>query len=241
MKAIARRETRRREAERATFASPPFSAYFAAASLNGSRMVSMRNFLTVASFLVLCVLSGCVPPSAAPAAHPNLIIIRQFAFSPGIVALDPSLGFSLDRGSPGAPRRARAETVGRAAAFTLADTVTQQLAGLGYDVVRSDVATAEPGGRALVVSGAFRRIIEGYRRQNASVTVALEVAQQAGSGAPQHLGGFDLDSRTVAAPPPSATSAQRGGVNAAAERVAAAIARYVGDLARLNRWPAAQR
>lgn len=122
---------------------------------------------------------------AAPA-HPDLIIVRQFATPGRVVALDPSLGFSLHRGEPGVPRARRAASVARAAAFMLADTVTQQLRELGYDAVRSDEAGPEPGGRALVVSGAFRSINEGHRRRFAAkdASVAARRAAAAADGVP---------------------------------------------------------
>jgi hypothetical protein len=47
------------------------------------------------------------------------------------VTLDPSLGFSLQRGRAGVPPAERAAAVGRAAAFVLADNITQQLHDYG--------------------------------------------------------------------------------------------------------------
>ena len=201
----------------------------------------MRLSPLVATALLGALLAGCTSQhQAGPGGHPRLIVVRQFAFSPGVITLDPSLGFSLYRGSPGASPRARADTVGRAAAFSLADTIAEQLRTLGYDAIRSDEATAEPGGRALIVTGAFRRIVEGHRRQNASVAAEVDVASQTGAAAPQRLAGFDLDSRTVPRQSVTAGSGRRAGVNLAAERLATTIARYVADLARLNRWPTAR-
>jgi hypothetical protein len=191
--------------------------------------------------LLAALLAGCAPrPPAAPGAHPNPIIVRQFAFSPGVVTLDPSLGFSLYRGSPGAPPGERAATVGRAAAFSLADSIAERLRGLGYDAINSDDAAAEPSGRALIVTGAFRRIFEGHRHQGAGVAAQVEVDSQVGGSTPQRLTAFDLDSRLVPPPPVTAGEARRAGVNLAADRLAATIARYVADLARQNRWPAAR-
>ena len=97
--------------------------------------------------------------------HPNPILIREFAVSPGIVTLDPSFGFSLYRGERGVPREQRAAGLGRAVAFNLTDAMAEYLTGLGYDVLRSETGAVEPGMRALVVSGSFRRIDEGQRRR----------------------------------------------------------------------------
>src|SRR5712691_8197028 len=126
----------------------------------------MRPALTAtAASFILGILVGCVPQLGQGLAHPAPIIVREFAFSPGIVTLDPSFGFSLYRGEAGVPPRQRAAGVARGAAFSVADTIAQQLAASGYDVVRSDRAAPEPGGRAMVISGTLRQINEGYRRR----------------------------------------------------------------------------
>ncbi len=199
--------------------------------------------IAASASLLLVVLAGCVPQrESGPPAHPNPIIIREFAFPPGIVALDPSFGFSLYRGAPGVPPRQRAAAVGRAAAFSLADAIAQQLTSLGYDAVRSDAATAQPGGRALIVTGAFRHIDEGHRRQNASVAVDVEIDSQTEGAAPQRLTAFRLDSRRIPREKLSGAAARHGSnVNSAATGVGQEIARYATDLARLNNWPAAAR
>src|SRR5260221_9991906 len=93
----------------------------------------MRSVLTAVSAALLVVaLAGCVPEGGA-LSHPNPIIVREFSASPGVVTLDPSFGFSLYRGASGVPPSQRAAGVARAAAFNLADAITQQLTQLGYD------------------------------------------------------------------------------------------------------------
>jgi len=211
-------------------------------------MIRMRSVLTaVAAGLSLVALAGCVPQGQTGApAHPNSIIVREFAFAPEVVTLDPSFGFSLSRRAPGVPQSERAAAVGRAAAFSLADAITTQLGLLGYDAIRSETAVPEPGARALIVSGSFRHIDEGRRRhvgaENSSIAVDVDVDYQAGGAAPQRITELHLDSRQV---PPAAivgASARRGAdVNLAASRVGGAIARYMNDTARLNNWPAASR
>ncbi len=205
----------------------------------------MRSPLTaaVAAFF-LGIVAGCVPPSAtAPSGHPNPIIIREFTVSPRVITLDPSFGFSLYRGAPGVPPRRRAASVGRATAFSLADAIATQLGSLGYDVIRSDTAGAEAGGRALIISGAFDRINEGHRRQNASVAATVEVSYQPSAGAAaQRLTAFQLDSRGIRQDPVVEVATRRGGgVTAAATVVGHVIANYTSNLARLDNWPAAAR
>lgn len=198
----------------------------------------------IVAILLLAWMAACVPPpTTVPSGHPNPIIVRDFTASAGVVTLDPSFGFSLYRGAPGVPARTRAASVARAAAFTLADAVASQIAGMGYDAVRSETAEAEPGGRALIVTGAFRQINEGHRRQHASVAVDVEIGYQPGPGVPaQRLTAFPLDSRRIRQDPLIAAAARQGsGVNAAASAVGHAIANYVGDLARANNWPGAPR
>jgi hypothetical protein len=194
----------------------------------------MRSPLTsLAAALLLLISAGCVPqPETGLSGHPNPIIVREFAVSPGVITLDPSFGFSLYRGSAGVPPRQRAAAVGRAAAFSLADAIATQLGSLGYDAIRSDTAEAEPGGRALIITGVFSQINEGRRRQNAHVAGDIEIAYQAAPGtAPTRLTAFHN----------SAGSRGGGGVNSAATAVGRTIAGYAADLARINNWPAAPR
>lgn len=207
----------------------------------------MRPFLTALSAALFAVaLAGCVPERAGGPAHPNPIIVREFAASPGVVTLDPSFGFSLNRGTSGVPPRQRAGGVARAVAFSLADAITTQLNLLGYDAIRSDTAAPEPGTRALIVSGAFRHIDEGRRRrvgaENPSIAIDAAIDYQVEAAAPQRMTELHLDSRQVPQGAVVGVSARRGvDVNLAAARVGGAIARYVSETARLNNWPAASR
>jgi hypothetical protein len=208
----------------------------------------MRSALTAAFVcLPLVALAGCVPEMGESApAHPAPIIVREFAFSPGIVTLDPSFGFSLERGAAGVPPRQRALSVGRAAAFSLADTITERLVASGYDAIQSGSAAPEPGARALIVTGAFRQIDEGQRRrvgaENPSVAIDGEIDYQTPGAAPQRITEIHLDSRQVPREGIVGVSARRrADANLAAARVGSAIARVVIETARLNNWPAASR
>ncbi|HVC55272.1 MAG TPA: hypothetical protein VND95_04915 [Stellaceae bacterium] len=207
-------------------------------------MISIRPTLKVAAAAVLfALLTGCAAQRAAgPPGHPDVIVVRQFAFSPGVITLDPSFGYSLNHGIGVTPLR-RADSVGRAAAFNLADTATQELRSFGYDAVDAAGATPDTGGRALVVTGAFRRIYEGHRRENASVTVAVEIDELTAGAAPQRLTAFDLDSRRLVRREALPGVSERHGndVNYAAMQLGATIAHYVDDLARLNNWGKAAR
>jgi hypothetical protein len=205
----------------------------------------MRAILNTAAAIVLFVLlAACTAQPEVSGSHPNLIIVRDFSVSPGVVRLDPSFGFSLYRGSAGVPPTQRAASVGRAAAFSLADTVVQQLAALGYDVAKSNTAGAEPGGRALIVTGAFRHIDEGRRRQvgaeNARIAVNVEIDYQGGSAAPLRMMSFPVDSQRTAGDGLGGAGRRGVNVNAAADRVGRIVAKTASDLARLNHWPAAE-
>jgi hypothetical protein len=208
----------------------------------------MHPTLTAAyAAFLLVILAGCVPQLAESPANPAPIIVREFAFSPGAVTLDPSFGFSLNRGAPGVPTRQRAAGVGRAAAFSLADAITQQLIDSGYEAIRSDSIVPEPGARALIVTGAFRHIDEGRRRrvgaENPSIAIDAEIDYQTAGAAPQRITELHLDSRQVPQGGVTGAAARRGGINAnlAATRVGRAIARTVIETARLNNWPGASR
>jgi hypothetical protein len=207
----------------------------------------MRRFPFVAAIsLAVLGLGACADKAETPAAaHPNLIIVRDFAAPLGVVTLDPSFGFSLRRGEAGVPSTQRGASVARAAVFTLADTVVEQLRAYGYDAVRSNEAGPEPGGRALVVNGAFRSINEGYRRrvgaEGSNVAVDAEIEFQGQGAAPRRLMAFQLDSRQVPREGTEGVSARREPINAAVGRVGAYIARAVLELARHSNWPGAPR
>jgi hypothetical protein len=201
-----------------------------------------RSLNAAAAALVGLALASCSEQvETAVPAHPNLIIVREFSAPLGVVTLDPSFGFSLQRGAASVPPTQRAGGVARAAAFTLADTIVQQLREQGYDAVQSDQGGAERGGRALVVTGAFRGIDEGYRRHGgaeaSNVAVEAQIDSQAAGGQPQRLMAFPLDSRQVRGEGAAGASARREPVNDAAARVGAAIARSVIEVARRNNWP----
>lgn len=69
----------------------------------------MRWFLV---FLFFCGLGTSAHASDAPAPErPDQIIVRRFATPSHVVTLDPSLGFSLERGKPGVPRARRAASI----------------------------------------------------------------------------------------------------------------------------------
>ena len=200
------------------------------------------NFKAAATAILLALLAACtVQPEGG--GHLNPIIVREFSVSPGIITLDPSFGFSLYRGSPGVPPTQRAASVGRAAGFSVADTIVQQLAAQGYNVVKSNTAGAEPGGRALIVSGVFREINEGRRRrvgaENARIAVDVELTLQAGNAAPLRMMSFPVDSQRTAGESMGGAGRRGVNVNAAADRVGRIIAQTTSDLARLNHWPGA--
>ena len=195
----------------------------------------MRSFLIAG--LALLFFSGlglCAesPDTSAPSSHPDLIIVRRFAAPRRIVVLDPSLGFSLQRGRQGVSPADRAASVARATAFIVADTVAQQLRDRGYKAVPSDEAGPEAGGRALIISGVFRSINEGHRRhfaaKDASIVVSVEIDTQTHGETPQRLKNFRLDSRQI---PHESGRHREFGVNSAAMRLATMIAHAVAELA----------
>lgn len=198
-----------------------------------------------AGILLLVFLAGCGPQYEATTAHPNPILIREFAFSPEIVTLDPSFGFSLYRGERGVPREQRAAGLGRAVAFNLTDGMAEYLTGLGYDVLRSETGALEPGMRALIVSGMFRRIDEGQRRrvgaENSGVAVDIAIDYQVYGQTAQRLAAFQLDSRQVGGGVVGVSARTRGDVKIAASQLGAELGRYIAEVARSQRWPGAAR
>ena len=207
----------------------------------------MRSNIVAAwlGILLLVFVAGCGPQYEATTQHPNPILIREFAFSPGIVTLDPSFGFSLYRGERGVPREQRAAGLGRAVVFNLTDGMAEYLTGLGYDVLRSETGSVEPGMRALIVSGTFRRIDEGQRRrigaENSGVAVDVAIDYQVYGQAAQRLAAFQLDSRQVGGGVVGVSARTRGDVKIAAQQLGAELGRYVAEVARSQRWPGAVR
>ncbi len=201
-------------------------------------------FKTLFAVLTCLAAASCADQQSAGLERPNTIIVREFALNQAAITLDPSFGFSLHRGTPGVPPRQRAASVGRAVAFTISDAIVEQLRQAGYDAIRSDGASAEPGGRALIVTGAIRHIDEGQRRnigsQNASAYGEIDYRTGAGA-APQRLANFSLDSRQLARERISSASAGRNEINAASMRLGHAIAQSVLDAARRQSWPGASR
>jgi hypothetical protein len=201
----------------------------------------MRYFPTIAT-LFLLVLAGCSTPpgreARLPPLHPSPIVVREFAFSPSGITLDPTLGYSLSRGTPGVAPRKRAEALGRAAAFNLAAAMSRELRQYGYDVVAGRAAVLAPGGRALVVTGDFRHINEGHRHEGAGVTARIVISYRRAGAAPQQLIAFTLDSRRLPREGLVPAAGLHGeDVNHEATRLGAAVGQYVAEVARTEHWP----
>jgi hypothetical protein len=201
----------------------------------------MRSVPIVAAVFLL-VLAGCatqpVDEAGLPSLHPSPIVVHELAFSPGVVTLDPTLGYSLSRGVPGVPPRQRADALGRAAAFNLADAMSRELRQYGYDVVGGDDGSPQPRERALIVSGDFRHIDEGRRHEGAGVAAGIAIDYVSGGAPPQRLISFDLDSRRLPREGVLPAAGPHGeDVNYEATRLGAAIGQYVAELAQTEHWP----
>lgn len=207
----------------------------------------MRLFWAAPLFsLVLLLTNGCTETERGGLAHPNIVIVRDFAAPLGVVTLDPSFGFSLNRGEAGVPPRQRGGAVARAASFALADGVVERLRGLGFDAVRSQTEQPEPGARALIVTGAFRKIDEGYRRnvgaENSTVIADAQIQYVAADSPARVLQSVRVDSGRLRGESVSPASARGGsGIDSQARRLGAEIATQIADIARRNGWPAAGR
>jgi hypothetical protein len=178
-------------------------------------------------------------PSLGPRTPSDFIVISDFTVGGGVVAVDQSFGFSLHRGTPGVPTEQRAASIGRAAAFLVTDTITERLRALGYDAASTTNPAPQTGGRALLVSGVFRQIDEGERRQvgeeNSVVIVEVTIKAEVPGRGVQPVQSFTVDSRRTSAASGAATRRDTG-VNADATRVGAEIARVVADVAKRNNW-----
>jgi hypothetical protein len=198
----------------------------------------MRTKLSIAAAVLLALaLPGCVPGGPGSTTRPSLVVVREFAAPATIVVLDPSFGFSLNRGSPGVPQGQRAASVGRAVAFALADALTERLRQQGFDAVSTTDPAVEPAGRTLVVTGTFRHIDEGRRREvgaeNASVVADVQAYYVAAGSQPRQALRLRLESQHF---PPAPRPRDGNVVNAAAGQVGREIARSIIDLARRDAW-----
>jgi hypothetical protein len=187
---------------------------------------------------VLLALAACnETPSLGPRTPSDFIVISDFTVGDGVVSVDQSFGFSLHRGVPGVPTEQRAASIGRAVTFLVTDTITERLRALGYDAASTTNPAPQTGGRALLVSGVFRQINEGERRQvgeeNSVVTVEVTIKAEVPGRGVQRVQSFTVDSRRTSA---GAATRRETGVNADATRVGAEIARVIADVARRNNW-----
>jgi hypothetical protein len=200
----------------------------------------------VAVVLPLVTLAACVEGVGSDGSGSDFIVVSDFAVPEGAIHLDTSFGFSLNRGAPGVPPQQRAASVGRAVGFLVSDAVTERLRGLGYDAASTTDPAPAPGKRALIVTGRFRAIDEGYRRsvghENSAVLVTVQVTAQVPGRGVEPVQIFAVDSRS--APRVAMTGAatrRETGVDADATRVGAEIARVVAEIARRNNWVPARR
>lgn len=178
-------------------------------------------------------LSGCEQPgSTSQAAAPsNLVIVRDFTVNASTrVVLDTSFGFSLNRGQPGVPLAQRGAGIARAAAFNIADALTEQLRRLGYDAVHVHRGTRDPAGKALIVTGTLREVNEGHRRQvgNEHAKVAVDAEIDAWGPGIRPALALHLDSGQLAGPANDGSSALAG----AARKVGSELARRTAEIAR---------
>ena len=201
-----------------------------------------RAALLLPVALTACVLAGPAPNGPAS----DFVVVGDFAVPEGVVHLDRSFGFSLNRGQPGVPTEQRAASIGRSVAFLVTDTITDRLRARGYDAVSTVNPNPPTGYRALIVTGRFSAIDEGQRRrvglEHSAIIAEIEIKAELPGGATQHVQSFAVDSRT--APQTRAESGatkRETGVDADATKVGAEIARVVAEVARRNNWVPATR
>jgi hypothetical protein len=185
------------------------------------------------------LLAGCEPAtglaSKLAAEGPSLIVVRDFRVEAATrVVVDTSFGFSLNRGQPGVPLSQRAAGLARAAAFNIADALTERLRQQGYNAVHADAHTPDPQGKAVIVTGVLREINEGHRRrvgdEHAKIVADAEIDDWSPGIRPVqalHLDSARLADDGVTGPTGQGSAA----LGAAARRVGREIARYVGAAA----------
>jgi hypothetical protein len=130
------------------------------------------------ALLGLTLLAGCTQGSsqietAASLPRPQVVVVQDFAVTPGEVQLDPGLSGTIDE-TLGAnqlpPRTAKEQQVGRQVADALAEKLVTEIRDLG---LRAERGAGLPPGTAtgLVVSGQLVAIDQGNRTER--VTLGL--------------------------------------------------------------------
>jgi hypothetical protein len=209
--------------------------------------VGLRYSRVFGAFALL-VLPACAQNAMQATSSPSdFVVVSDFTVPPGVVRLDPTMGFSLYRGEPGVPAERRAASIGRAVGFLVTDTTVDELRRLGYDAVStSNPNPGRSGYRALIVTGTFRTIDEGNRRragdEHSAVIAEVAIKAELPDGTIQPVQSFTADSRTApAAQDNNGATRRETGVDAEATKVGAEIARIVGEVARRNNWLPARR
>jgi len=183
------------------------------------------------------LLGGCELPSGqiGSAGAQSVIVVRDFrATAQTRVVVDTSFGFSLSRGEPGVPLHQRAAGLTRAAAFGIADALTERLRQLGYTAIHADAETPDPTGRSLIVVGTLREVNEGHRRrvgdEHAKIAADIEIDEWGPGIRPVvalHLDSAQLADDGIAGP----TGADTAALGIAAARLGREIARSAVEIA----------
>ena len=195
--------------------------------------------MRLARFIVCAGLSlaGCELPSGqtGSAGPQSVIVVRDFRVTAQTrVVVDTSFGFSLSRGEPGVPLHQRAAGLTRAAAFGIADALTDRLRQLGHTAIHAEAETPDPIGKSLIVVGTLRDVNEGHRRRvgNDHATIAADVEIDEWAPGIRPIAALHLDSALLAddgiAGPTGADTAALG---IAAARLGREIAHSVVEIA----------
>ena len=125
------------------------------------------------TLLAACTQGSSQIETSAPLPRPQVIVVQNFAVSPGEVQLDPGISGTIDetlganRLSPGP---AKAQQVGRQVANALAEKLVVEIRDLGFQAQRG-VGLPPGETTGLVISGQFVSIDEGNRTER--VTLGL--------------------------------------------------------------------
>jgi hypothetical protein len=156
------------------------------------RFTRCAVFATVA----LAALAGCARMStqnvdvrASGLPRPEIVVVHDFAVSPGAVALDTAIGSRIMEAAEGPPQEDQAK-IGEEVARIVTDNLVKEIRRLGLPAVAASAAPARSG-PSLAVEGQFltvnqgnrlRRAVIGFGAGESEVRTAVQIYETTGEG-----------------------------------------------------------
>jgi Domain of unknown function (DUF4410) len=194
-----------------------------------------------AALVAVVLSSACAPTevtehraySGTPLGRPDVVLVRNFAVTPGEVRLDQGVSARVARAVDDSPASEQEIAVGRQVVRAIAATLAEELNRLGLPAQTSDAAVEAAWEKRLVIDGQIVSIDEGNRtRRNAiglgagrtQVEADAQVVYETRTAPPRLLESFEAVAESGRKP----GLAEGMGVGAALGRIATTTAVGVG-------------